>query len=194
MKSMAERQQKEHEYTKYNYGEEISIVLQKLTRKNIDCVRDFECGNEVIDEYINNPEKSLSVNNGVTYIFVDTKDNVAIGYAVLACSGITHSYQDTRVTLPAIEIKYFALIERLQRLLYSAEDEHYYLSDFLLGMLMSRCVEISEEVAARFIVLYAAKRALKLYNRMGFVSFSEFMEPDKYRFIDGCVPMFIEMT
>jgi len=48
-------------------------------------------------------------------------------------------------------------------------------------------------IAAKYIVLYSVKDAVKFYTRLGFEDFTEFFEPDDYRYIDGCKPMYIEI-
>lgn len=104
-------------------------------------------------------------------------------------------YQGTAVTIPAIEIKYFALSTNVQRLLYSQEEWHYYFSDMLLGMVMFKCSEISEKViGAKYITLYSVPRGKKLYERLGFREFIDDMNRNKIMFLDGCTPMFIEIA
>lgn len=180
--------------TNYQYANEIHFRFEKLDIANYVKIENFDCGNESINDFIKDKNRCLDRTLGVTYVFIDERDNRAIAFATIACSGITHSYQGNRFTIPAIEIKYFAIVQRLHRLLYDNDDEHYYLSDHFLCYLMNRCMDISEDIAAKYIILYSVERAKKLYSRVGFADFSEFMEPDSYRYINGCAPMFIEMN
>ena len=54
--------------------------------------------------------------------------------------------------------------------------------------------EIAENIiAARYIILYSVENAVKFYTRLGFCDFIEFYEPNQYRYIDGCKPMYIEI-
>ena len=59
---------------------------------------------------------------------------------------------------------------------------------------MYKCSEIAENIiAARYIILYSVEDAIKFYTHLGFCDFAEFFEADKYRYIDGCKPMYIEI-
>lgn len=42
-------------------------------------------------------------------------------------------------------------------------------------------------------IYYSVEDAIKFYTRLGFCDFAEFFEADKYRYIDGCKPMYIEI-
>lgn len=179
-------------YSKYVYGREVGYSVDKLTEQNHHYTKKFDCGNDEINSYLQN--KALSDDLGVTYLIIDNRDLVAIGYCTMCCSGITHKYQNNIRTLPAIEIRYFALDCRMQGLQFDETEEHYYFSDFIMSGFMYKCSDIAMNViAAKYIVLYSVKDAVKFYTRLGFEDFTEFFEPDDYRYIDGCKPMYIEI-
>lgn len=180
-------------YTKYAFGKDIPFKVVLLTEDTYHFVRGFKCGNTSINDYLQT--KALFDDLGTTYLVIDTKDSVAIGYCTMCCSGITFRYQNNVRTLPSIEIRYFAITNRLHKLLFDDIEEHYYFSDYILGYFMNKCSEISEEhLAARYILLYSVKDAVNFYKRIGFTEFTDFFEPDQYRYIDGCKPMYIEIS
>lgn len=79
-------------YSKYVYGREIVYSVDKLTEQNHHYTANFDCGNDEINSYLQN--KALSDDSGITYLIIDTRDSVAIGYCTMCCSGITHKYQN----------------------------------------------------------------------------------------------------
>lgn len=183
---------------KYTWGNEIKYSFELLTNDNYKYTKNFKCGNAVINQYIHDRNKCFDNDNGVTYIFRDVTDNQILAFVVLCCSGIRAEYQGVATTMPAIEIKYFALASCVQRLHYSEEDmaenNHYYLSDFWLGEVMYKCSDISQSIiGAKYIILYSVPRGRKLYERMGFNDFQKYMNRDKMRFLNGCKPMYIEI-
>lgn len=179
-------------YSKYSYGNEIDYSIERLTDKNYIYTQNFECGNEEIDDYLCN--KALHDEFGVTYLIIDKNDSIAIGYCTICCSGITHKYQDNIRTIPAIEIRYFAIAQRLHNLEYDDTDAKYHFSDHIMANIMYECSEITEKViAAKYILLYSVKRAINFYTRLGFNDFTKYFEPDQYRYLDGCKPMYIEI-
>lgn len=179
-------------YRHYSYGEQIEYAIERLTTENYDCVKDFECGNEVINEYLK--KKALHDMLGTTYVIIDKNDGIALGYCTICCSGITHKYQNSVRTLPSIEIRYFAIINRLHKLQFSPDDAHYYFSDHMMYSFMYYCADItSNTIAAQYIILYSVPDAIKFYERVGFCKFSEFYERNTYKYLDGCEPMYIQI-
>lgn len=182
---------------KYTYGEDIKFHVEVLTINNHSLVHDFRCGNSTIDNYINDPDKCCTANNVVSYLFIDDIDQVVIGFISISCSGITHSYQGSTHTLPAIEIHYFAISNELHHLSFfkddSLEESHYYFSDHILYTFMHFCEEISSTIiGADYILLYAVESAINFYKRIGFTDFHEYMKPDNYQYLNGCQPMYIK--
>lgn len=173
--------------SKYTYGEEVNYTIEK----NKSYTDNFDCGNEEINNYLKN--KAIEDDIGLTYLVID-KFNTVVGYCTIACSGITHKYQNNIRTIPSIEIRYFAIDSKLQKLQYDKTDKHYYFSDYVMSEFMYKCSEIAGNIiAARYIILYSVENAVKFYTRLGFCDFVEFFEPNKYRYIDGCKPMYIEI-
>lgn len=73
-------------------------------------------------------------------------------------------------------------------------DEHYYISDEIFANVVKKISDIAATiVGANKIVLYAVPSALGFYERNGFSSFLEYMEPDHTAYLDGCIPMYLDI-
>ena len=176
----------------YKYGTDIQFEIARLNKDNFKYIKNFSCGNSSIDEYLK--ERAMNDAFGTTYIVIDNTTLSVVGYCTMCCSGLTHKYQNNIHTIPAIEIKYFAIDASYQNLRYDDWDEHYYFSDYIFQCFMNMCSDISETtLAAKCIILYSVKEAVAFYRRLGFDNFSKFYEPDIYRYIEDCTPMYIEI-
>ena len=178
-------------------GEEINFKLSEYSTEYAEQLKKFNCGNPVINEYILNKAKDdIST---VTYLVINTDTNDVIGFISLACSGIRYTISTGKnyhvnETKPAIEIKYFAVINKFHKLLYDDTDEHIYFSDMVLGEALKKCRDISEKViGAEYIMLYAVEEAVHFYERNLFETYAEYMSRDNIRFLDGCVPMYMPL-
>ncbi len=172
------------------YGEEIDFKLSLLSPSSVELLGDFDCGNGVINDYL----KKDSCGDGgcVTYLVVDKATRKIIGFASLACSGIHYCIGSYRHTLPAIEIKYFAITSGLHKLPQDRKEKHYYFSDRVLCELIRCCNDITERIiGAEYIVLYSVPEAVSFYRRNGFKEYDKFMNSDNIRFLEGCTPMYL---
>lgn len=175
-------------------GEDIQFDILPYTKDYENAVRLFDCGNEVLNNYLF--EKAANDFNAVTYLVVNRDNGEVIGFISLACSGIQYIADDEclRVTLPAIEIKYFAILNTLHKLVYDDMDEHFYFSDMVLCEVLKKCRYISDEiVGAKYIILYSVEDAVHFYERNLFKTYTEFMSQDKIRYLNGCIPMYMEL-
>lgn len=154
----------------------------------------FSCGNDEIDEFFR--LRAADSFNETTRIFVDIERGRIAGAAALACSGIplmqNHQYL---MNIPAIEITYFAVDNRYQRLPMSANRADGYFSDYILGSVISEIYDFTEEHSgASHILLYSTPTALRFYERNRF----EQMENELYMvrnslYFDGCTPMILPL-
>ena len=174
-------------------GEDIPFEIVLFTSKYKNAVKDFDCGNEVINQYLT--EQAYDDINAVTYLVINSDNKEVIGFISLCCSGIRYTTDESfHVTLPAVEIKYFAIINSLHKLVFDDTDDHFYFSDKVLCEVLRMCRDISERIiGARYILLYAVDSAVRFYERNLFTPYTEFMSKDKIRFLDGCTPMFMEL-
>jgi hypothetical protein len=175
----------------HRLGREIPYRRRKIEDKREAKSANFDCGNNLINNYIRlHFEEDTS---SVSYIFENTEDGTMLGFVSVACSGIHKAAEKDRVTLPAIEIKYFALATKYQKLRFDETDEHYYLSDKILSEVINFCVEVKKYIGASAIVLYSVPDKVGFYARNGFTPFDEYMVPDTYYKIEGCIPMFMPL-
>lgn len=176
----------------YKFGREIDYTVERLSPDNAELLGDFDCGNEAINEYIH--EKSIHDTTAIGYLCIDNNERKVLGFATISCSGIQSCVGEMRVTLPAIQIVYFALANSLHKMVYDEQDEHYYFSDTFLCDILFMCREITDKYfGARYIALYSVPDAEHFYRRNSFENYLEYMTPDNNRYIDGCIPMFMEL-
>lgn len=176
----------------YRYGNEVQIKIEIISENNVNLIGNFNCGNSELDSYIK--FKAIHDDTITTYVVIDKVLNKVISYCSMSCSGLTHKYQNNIHTIPSIEIKYFAVDKSVQDLLYDDSGEYYFFSDYVFNNFMTICENISKTIIyARCIILYAVEDAVNFYKRLGFDNFDTYYEPDSYRYIDDCVPMYIEM-
>ena len=72
--------------------------------------------------------------------------------------------------------------------------EHYYISDEIFANVVKKISDIAATiVGANNIVLYAVTSSLGFYERNGFSNFLEYMEPDHTAYLDGCIPMYLDI-
>lgn len=177
------------------YGNQINISEPiKMTESEKDFVKSFDCGNESINEYLK--EKSFSDPQTVTFIFKDIEKNKVICYYSLSCSGLVadHNYGNKISIYPAVEIKMFATDEQYQHIPYSDNNDDGVLSDMLLAEVIYNIYKFTDnQCGADKIVLYAVPEFVNFYSRNGFCEFKEFMIPSTNWYIDGCIPMYMDL-
>lgn len=184
--------------TEYKYGSDYPITFRKVHPGDIEMLRDFDCGNSSINEFIR--EKSLDTRGKVTYVFIDGENKKVICFCAICCTAISINATDGknkfRTGMPTIEIDFFAVDERYRSLPFDRESNRYEtLSNALFSYMIKLINEISvEHVGATHICLYAVPKAVNFYKRCGFEEFEEYMNRDEKPYIDGCVPMFLSMA
>lgn len=173
----------------YDYGREVKYDILKESSIDISLIEDFSCGNEQIDIEIKN-----RIINGISEYVVDTESNKLIAYINYEASGLFLKHQKEQITKSALKINLFALDEEYQHLVYDEYDEDFKLSDKVFCDFLKRFRDISDNTLFfEYIILYSVPKAVSFYQRNGFKSFVEYMDKEKYRFLDGCTPMYIEI-
>ena len=177
----------------YTFGNKIDYEIVPYSKEYDNKIKEFDCGNSEINKTL---KQDISDDiYSKTYLVIDKQENCVIGFVSLECSSIRHSYQDTIYSMSAVGIKYFAISNELHKLVYDVEDAHYYFSDKILGDVISKCYDISNDIiGARYILLYSVPDAVHFYERNGFSKFNEFMLKDKRRFTNDCVPMYMDIS
>ncbi len=180
------------------YGEELDICTCILNGRNIreyqPMLDVFSCGNEEIDEFFR--RKAADSFNETTRIFIDSERGRIAGAAALACSGIPIMQNRQYLwNVPAVEITYFAVDSRYQRLPMSSNRADGYFSDYVLGSVISEIYEFTEEHSgASHILLYSTPTALHFYERNRFETMeNELLMVRSSLYFDGCIPMMLPL-
>lgn len=153
----------------------------------------FDCGNGEINGYL--AKKAVSDHSARTYLYLNDDTGDVIGFVTLACSGIMVKVDEFRETLPAVEIKYFAVANAYQKVVLLGvpgdSDNHYYVSDELFANAVAMINEITKHtIGASHIILYSVPTAVNFYQRNFMEDFNEYMVPNRTSYLEGCVPMF----
>lgn len=176
------------------YGNEIKLSKPiKMSEELKINVQGFNCGNEIIDDYLKN--RSFSDPQTVTFIIIDEDSNSVVCYYSLSCSGIVISHgTGGKITIfPAVEIKMFAIDEEYQHIKYSEEDD-VNLSDELFWLVIGEIYDFTDNrCGSDKIILYSVPKAESFYTRNSFKRFNNLFIPSSSLFIDGCIPMYMDM-
>ena len=154
----------------------------------------FSCGQHYIDNYFKS--KMLCDTKSVPYCFwADDNRKELVGIAALSCSGIIIKSANSFHITPAIEVKIFAVDEKYQHKVFpDADEDGGHWSDYCLNYLLYEINIITENVCgAEHVVLYSVPEAVSFYKRNSFESFTDLMQMPSNYFVDGCVPMFLNL-
>ncbi len=193
----------------YKYASEINeenIIIQKLYDDNVYLIKDFVCGNDYIDEFLK--KKAIYSRESTTHLILEKSSNLLLGFFSLSASGISFNMSEVntlrekknRFNISAVEIDFFAVNKPFQHMFYDEisekEKEEYFLSDILFEKIMEFILNLRESIGFRSVVLYSvpnskdSNKPLNIYERFNFVSFKDYMEQDRKRYLEGCIPLF----
>lgn len=186
----------------YLYGDEINYKYDLIKPEDLTKLQAFCCGNKKLDHYIHKEliiNREVDVEDGLPFKVYDIETNEILGIFSLASSGIIYKISNYTHVLPAIKIDVFAIDEKYQKLhmdlnsqLESDPNNHFYFSDIVMCDVIKHCRNISENMAlAKYIVLYADKKAKRFYERNLFNNFSEFMKRENNMEICKNDPMYL---
>lgn len=179
----------------HKYGSDFNITFRKISEDDIDMIRDFDCGNRSINDFIR--EESLDSKKDVTYIFSDTENENIIAFCSICCNGISvcedNGDKVYATNYPAIDIDFFAVDESYRSIPFDESSNRYEtLSNALFSFMIKYISDIATKyVGATHICLYAVPKAKNFYKRCGFIDFEPYMNRDEAPFLEGCIPMFI---
>lgn len=176
------------------YGNNIPIDVKMLTPETRKYTQGFACGNPVIDQYF--IETAPTDQAAVTYLFIDSENNLLISCITLACSAIFTANCDEQFStvLSAMEILYFAVDERYKHIPY-IKGSSLTLSHYILIYMLDQMQEISHtHIGASKVVLYSVPDAVRFYKRCNFKEFGDTMYGDKGTFVSDCVPMYYDLN
>ena len=119
------------------------MSFDKFKKEYIPLVKNFDCGNVVINNFLNS-ENALDFNQGITYVLLSDDKDFIIGYFNISVGRIDQieNVMDPTYYIPmggAININYLAVDKRLQHTLLVPEAKIYY------GDYMSTFVQDSDK-------------------------------------------------
>lgn len=173
----------------YKYGKDIKYSIEDLFSIDDKLIENFSCGNTEIDKVLKD-ESSMEY---TVKVVVDTERNCLIGFIAYQASGIRLHYKNTYITKSALQVNYFAIDTQYQHLPYDELDneDKYNFSDEIFCQFLKLFREISDKyLYFEYIILYSVPNARNFYLRNCFEDFNIYMNPDNYRYLDGCMPMF----
>ena len=175
------------------YGHQIPVRIERLTKENNGLGWYFFCGNEVIDHFFQC--EALDDPTTVTYLVIDDSRNKLLAALTIACSAIFHSKKRQLSTLlSAIEVVYFAVDLQYQGLPYRPGDARS-LSHYLFSYLIEMIRRISRDhVGAAKIVLYSVPEATNFYRRLGLTPIRSSKYVDLGTIVKDCVPMYFDLN
>jgi len=151
----------------------------------------FHCSNESIDDYFQS--KALNDVDAVTHCFIDDKSKAIIALASLSCNGIMIKSGKLLHTVPAVEIKMFAVNDCYKSKSCPIE-EGYHWSDYCFDKTISIISEFTDTYfGASRVFLYSVPKAVGFYKRQKMDEFTELMYKDDKMYLDGCTPMFMSL-
>lgn len=187
---------------KYLYGEEVKYKYDLIKPEDKSKLQAFSCGNNKLDMYIQQElimDGVVDTDDGLPFKVWDVNTGEIISVFSLASSGIVGKVDDYTHVFPAIKIDILAVNVKYQKMhmdSFSKEsvdrDDHYYLSDSIMCAIIKHCRYIAEHMAtAKYIILYADKKAKRFYERNMFSDFVEYMEKENNMEISENDPMYM---
>lgn len=83
------------------FGKDIEFETIQFTKQVKDLAKDFNCGNEVLNEYLQ--KTACDDTQAVTFVIRDTKNNNIMCYYSISCSGfIVELAQKQYMIYPAV--------------------------------------------------------------------------------------------
>lgn len=167
----------------------------KLIAEVPDLLSNFRSGNDSIDKYFKCQAKDDA--EAVTYCFIDENKNELIALSTLSCNGIIIKANSLIQTVPAVEIKYFAVNEDYHSKPIPIDNELmsgeiYNWSDYCFDITIRKIVEFTcNYCGAGRVFLYSVEKAIHFYERKGMKRFTGYMHKDDRNYLDGCTPMFL---
>ena len=146
-----------------------------------DNINDFDCGFNIFNDYL---KKRIPKDNAVFHYIINIENNDLIAYFSLISSAVLLGTFDNFNSVPAIELKMFALDKKYQKQNLSVR----IVKD--IAVLMR---EYSMEyVGADILILYSVPedKVVKMYEKCGFQLLPKEYSMYKSWFSDGCIAMF----
>lgn len=172
----------------------------ELTRNCVkaDVLRRFDCNHIDFNNFLAEDAFACAENgSGVTYILVSYKEfienniSVILAFATIQTMALHFAENKKIYTIPAVEIKYFAIVRKYQRSTKYIENEFRPYSTLFFEKLLVFLYSMSiHTVGFRAIFLRANQNGEKLYRRKSFVDTGDFIIPySEDDPLEQCVPL-----
>lgn len=155
--------------------------IVKYTVEYAEMVKDFECGNIVIDKFLKDGS-ALDENQGITYIMLSDDFKAIIGFYNIEVGrldqieiiGNNEYYKPMGGT---VNINYLAIHSNYQGFkITEYENKKIYLGDCLLRDCEKRVLKLRSQVGISFITICSTEQGYNLYHgRNGYEDFEEDM-------------------
>lgn len=175
-------------------GKNLDLKFESLGENNIAKIKSFHSGNDVLDKYFK--QEAIKDTTSKTFLILDTLDNIEeiVGLYTLCCSGYIIESHDKYYIYPAVEIKYFAMNDKYQDILFSNEQDDC-LSGCILSVIIGYIMNFTENYCgANKIILYSVPNAVNFYKRSGFKPFENYMLKSNERYLEDCTPMYFDLN
>lgn len=172
----------------------LCFYLEVLSKFNDCCIKNFDCGNEEINNHIKR-YASFSASERF-FVMIEAVSNCAICVYSLKATAITreHNVQQGAYYDPAIEIAIFAVDKKFQDTIYRYSGSEAYISDYMLCTVIDKIVEICKSsCAVQYIMLFSTNDAIHFYKRNKFKEFNQFMKNND-SYIKYCQPMYLPLS
>lgn len=175
-------------------GSKIRIRAAVIDEEHVWMLDEFSCGNEVIDVFLR--EQALYSRRETTHIFIDEEENRIAAFASLSCSALpVMSHDIYNDFIPSVELTYFAVDTRYQKLHMTEDPEDGYFSDSILNLAIDIVYDMAEQdCGAVYITLHATPDGYRLYQRNAFRDLAEdFILQRQSIYLEGCRPMYYRL-
>lgn len=153
----------------------------KYTSEYKELVKEFNCGNIVIDKFIKD-DSALDENQGITYIMTSDDCKNLIGYYNIEVGRIDQieiiaGKEYYKPMGGTVNINYLAIDSKYQGIKIAEVDgRKIYLGDFLLRDCEKKVLELRKQVGIAFITLCSTEQGYHLYHeRNGYEDFEDDM-------------------
>lgn len=178
-----------------------NLEYVKLDSKCVsrDVLQTFDCGHPDFNEFlVDGAESFADDGKGVTYILVDSSEfaneriTAIFAFATIQTASLQYVDDEERLrSVPSIEIKYFAIAKRFQKVSADPIDGKKYYSTLFFEWFLADLYHMSTAVIGfRAIFLRANENGEKLYRRKNFMDATKYSIPfDDDDPLGKCLPM-----
>lgn len=143
------------------------MSFDKLKKEYIPLTKNFDCGNIVINNFLNDGD-ALDPNQGITYVLLSDDKDFIIGYFNISVGRIDQieTIMGNTYYRPmggAVNINYLAVDKKLQHTLLVPEAKIYY-GDYILRECEKKILALRKEVGISFVTLYSTREGYHMYH------------------------------